>query len=897
MKLTRKLLACCAAAIVLLPAEPAVGQGRAKPPPLPGSAPVRVVLGPRYEAGGVHQFLLGSNWRAFWSTALVLPVLDLQEFSGGLTPERAGGGHQSLTLHFVDARGIGWIFRSVDKYPSVRVPGLEGTVAGWLVQDQISALHPAGALMIPPLLEAVGTLHVIPSLYVMPDDAALGEFRGEFAGMVGALEMKANEGPEDAPGFAGSRKVVDTEVLLANVRENAVHTVANREFLRTRLVDFIIGDTDRSGDNYRWARFPDSEGGYVWRPLPRDRDWAFHRPDGLLLDLIASSVFPKFVPYGPAHSSIRPHTQHSPAIDRVLLNELDRAAFDAEVANVQARLTNDVIESAVQRLPAEYPAAHADWIATSIELRRDSLADFASKFYGWLADVVDVHGTDEAERVEIVRRADGTVEVAFSHAIVAEENSDADSQSAPGSLEEQPARAGYRRVFQPTETSEIRVFLRGGDDVVVVRGPVGPITIRVIGGPGDDLLADSSFSRGVHLYDAEGENRIVRSAHTRTETRSWEAPRALHDIDWVPDWGSARSIRVALDYSDAAGVVIGAGPTWQSHGFRRLPYHWRVAAQARAGLAASHFGLELHGDYRFENAPHSIEVRTGWSSYDSFHWFGLGNDTETMDATATLIRLERLSVEPSFVWRFGRWRAVVADSAEPLPSVSLIDQSRPVPFRGSAAIGPVIRRTATVAAGRGPFTIEQPTGYEPLWQMGAGVNIELGLADRDPIPRRGFGLKTGFAAFPGVTRDQGASAQLKANLNAYIPLGYAGMHLAVRAGGVRAFGDFAAFDAASVGGRSTLRGFDSHRWAGDAAAYGGAELRAPLGTVKWIVPTDVGAFALLDAGRAWVDGSSPGGWHRGYGGGLWFETFGNVVSAAFARGERDRLYLWLGLPY
>jgi hypothetical protein len=67
--------------------------------------------------------------------------------------------------------------------------------------------------------------------------------------------------------------------------------------------------------------------------------------------------------------------------------------------------------------------------------------------------------------------------------------------------------------------------------------------------------------------------------------------------------------------------------------------------------------------------------------------------------------------------------------------------------------------------------------------------------------------------------------------------------------------------------------------------------------VKWIVPTDVGAFALLDAGRAWVDGHSPGGWHRGYGGGLWFETFGNVLSAAFARGERDRVYLWLGLPY
>ena len=39
----------------------------------------------------------------------------------------------------------------------------------------------------PPLLEAVGLKSAPPRLYVMPDDPALGEFRQEFAGMLGTL--------------------------------------------------------------------------------------------------------------------------------------------------------------------------------------------------------------------------------------------------------------------------------------------------------------------------------------------------------------------------------------------------------------------------------------------------------------------------------------------------------------------------------------------------------------------------------------------------------------------------------------------------------------------------------------------------------------------------------------
>jgi hemolysin activation/secretion protein len=102
-----------------------------------------------------------------------------------------------------------------------------------------------------------------------------------------------------------------------------------------------------------------------------------------------------------------------------------------------------------------------------------------------------------------------------------------------------------------------------------------------------------------------------------------------------------------------------------------------------------------------------------------------------------------------------------------------------------------------------------------------------------------------------------------------------------------------------VGGTSTLRGHRGERFAGDAAAYGSAELRQPLARVELVVRGTLGAFALADAGRVWFEGDSDGGWHTAVGGGLFF-TFldrAQTVSVAYARGEVARVHLEVGMPF
>ena len=100
-----------------------------------------------------------------------------------------------------------------------------------------------------------------------------------------------------------------------------------------------------------------------------------------------------------------------------------------------------------------------------------------------------------------------------------------------------------------------------------------------------------------------------------------------------------------------------------------------------------------------------------------------------------------------------------------------------------------------------------------------------------------------------------------------------------------------------LGGRATLRGHEWNRYTGDAVAYGSTELRLPFARVELLARGDLSAIVLADAGRVWVDGQSPGGWHTAAGAGLAFETLGRVFSVVYARGEVRRVYAYLGNPF
>ncbi|HEX5724013.1 MAG TPA: hypothetical protein VFX98_01030, partial [Longimicrobiaceae bacterium] len=472
--LRRALLRCAlaAAACALLPEEPAAQRD------------TTVAAGARYRAGALRNLVVGEGYRALWTQPVRVQVLNPDTFAGGLTVLQESGGLSTEGLRLQGRDGRVYQFRSVDKNVEPSLPeDLRGTLPHAVVQDMVSAKHPAAALVVPPLLEAVGVLHAVPRLFVMPDHPFLGEHRAEFRGRLGQLEVRPTAGDE-GPRFAGAADVEGSEDLLEKLEESPNDRADARAFLTARLMDVLVGDWDRHLDQWRWAGF-DRGGVRVWLPIPRDRDNALVRQTGLVA-AVGRQVVPMITTFGPRYGNLFGLVVHGSVLDRRILAGVERPAWDSTAAFIRARLTDRVIDDAVRRLPPEYHAVDGERIAGWLRARRDLLPQAAREYYALLATEVDVRATDAAETAEVERHADGSVEVRLR----------AGGGGAPY----------FRRRFVPGETREVRVFLHGGDDRAEATGE-GParIRVRVLGGGGDDVLAGG---RGTVLYDDRGDNRF-----------------------------------------------------------------------------------------------------------------------------------------------------------------------------------------------------------------------------------------------------------------------------------------------------------------------------------------------------------------------------------------------------
>ncbi len=824
----------------------------------PSQQTVITAAGPQYGAGAVHRWMLGAHYRNLWVTPIRVEVLDLQSMAGGLTPIRIGGGMQTRSLRFLGADGREYLFRSVDKDPSpILDPILLETMVQDVLQDAISAAHPFGALVAAPLLDAVGILHVDPRLRVMPDDPSLGEFRGEFAGILGLVEERPDENEGDRTAFRGTSRVVGSERLMELIDAGPGDRVNARAFLEARLVDVFLGDWDRHRGQWRWATFASGEE-RTWLPVPRDRDYAFAKFDGLL-PRIAGFYVEQFVRFGEEYPSIARLHWNARDIDRRFLAELDRTAWDSVGASIQTRLTDEVIEQAVRQLPPEIHAINGQALGDALRARRDELPDAWAEFYGILSDKVDVHATHANEIATVDRTEGGALLVTVTAPDVSE-------------------RPYFSRYFEPGETREVRLYLRGGDDSVVVRGDAeAAILVRVIGGQGDDRFEVVGAGTGLRLYDAEGANEVFgREAPSLNEQAFDEWEWTEDDKDEPLDWGGWTYPVFWSSFSSDLGLFVGGGARVQRHGFRKTPY--ASSFDIRGGYAPSiaKGRFEFAGRMHSENSPRFWTVGARVSRLDVLHYYGLGNESATGPQTFHEVDLTSAS---------GSLGLGIAPSASlDFSLAATIERSstRPGTGRYFGTLGEVYGGGSFVELGLGAQVTFDP------WSHAKDTGNRLRVRLHGDVTPAAFDVARTFGRVGGEVSVLMASSpwpRLAVNL---------------RAGAQDVMGRFPWYAAAFIGGSSTVRGLDEQRYAGDAATWTSGEVRLRAWTPRFVVPIAVGIFGFSDMGRVWSDGASPGGWHRTAGGGVYLQPFGQPYIVRLAAGwgeDATKVFVGLGLPY
>lgn len=840
----------------------------------------KVVAGRQYHANGFHRAMLGGSYRALWTTPAQVERLDLATERGGLTPRFRVGGQQTKGLALSDRDGRSYTFRGLDKDPSNILPEeLQDTFVEELVQDQMSAQHPAGALVADEISRAVGVPTVPIRLVVMPDDPALGELRKEFAGLVGTFAEYPTAGDGRHPGFEGAIEIVDHMTLFAKLAESPDERVHVREFLRARLFDVLISDFDRHRKQWRWARRP---GDALWHPIPEDRDQAFARYEGLIVRAAASYV-PQLRSFGPDYDRVLGLTFNGREQDRWLLPELSRGAWREAAEQMKARVTDEVIERAARRMPPEWYAIDGARLASALKRRRDTLVEEADRFYRHLAGQVDVQGTNASEVARVRRLDGGAVQLEVAR------------RGADGTAEE----PYFSRLFAPGETEEVRLYLRAGDDRVIVEGRGGGVRVRAIGGAGDDVLDDSKGG-GTRFYDFEGHDEVVAGPGTGWDRRPHQQPSGPKTAPWIPprDWGRDFFPMPWASYSSDYGAFVGAGFAARGYGFRQSP--WASQHTLRAGWA---FGArEPKIDYAGELHRESSRVTTGLTAYYSglevLRFYGYGNDTtEAEDDDFNKVRQKQIFFAPSLTLPVGRLDLTIAPAlqyAQTEEGDRLVDEQKPYGYGHFGQVGgwarlrlDTRRGLATAAASRIRIPVRGAAGAYPT----SGVLLEAA-----------------GAVFPKAWDVEKTYGWVEGAASTYLSPGSKGRAtLALRAGGKHMLGDLYPFhNAATVGGgglfsgQDAVRGLRPGRFIGESALYGNAELRLYLSRFFVALPGEWGLFAFGDAGRVWLDGETSDDWHTSYGGGLWIGLLSrsNAVAFTVARSdERTALYVRAGFSF
>lgn len=787
-----------------------------------------------------------------WGTPLQVEILDFPGELGGLTPVQRGGNVQTMALRFQAADGSEYNFRSVDKELTPALPPYaKETFVDWVRQDVTSAQLPIAPIVVTPLLEAVNILNPAPRLVVLPDIPQLGEFRSEYGGMLGTFEHHANEIEEGVGGFAGSVEVKGTEGMLDDVEEDPINRIDSRAFLTARLIDMLIGDWDRHEGQWRWARY-DRRDQRLWVPIPEDRDYAFVRYDGLFIDVARLVGFRRLVTFGPEYSPIDAMMANSLEMNRRLLADLPRPAWDSVTAFVQSRITDEVIADALSRIPADAGGDYFAALERDLRIRRDNLPQLAERFYGHMAAMVEVHTSDADEIARIVRHDDGTLEVDVT------------------TVDGLPV---YRRVFSPSETQEVRIDLHGGDDRAIIEGRDRSITVRVIGGGGDDELVDRSAGPTA-LYDDRGENRLEAPAGTRIDQRSYEPPEPPEDA-LLPvvraDWGTHMGAIPWADWRSHVGVVVGARLKRTRYGFRQDPYSSQHLLTALLAPEKGRGAIEYRGFLPFEGSDNRIEVRADATTMNAVRFHGFGNDAPYAGA-ASRVWLRELVLASSLHLPLGRGFEV--------------------------ATGVEARHTDPSFRLASPADALDPPGAEPLGRVQGVASLRIDTRDRQYYPRHGARAEVSGRIAPPIWDVRSTYGRLDATAATYLPLSIPQRPvLALRGGGARVWGDAPFYEAAFLGGSNSLRGHQRERFAGDAMVFANAELRVPITEINFILRGDLGVSALADVGRVYVDGDSPGGWHDAQGASLWFATPVISTSLTYAYGEDHRVLFEFGFPF
>jgi hypothetical protein len=830
---------------------------------------VKVIPSKEYEAGWIHRFFFGDHWRDLWTSEINVPVLDLEQFEGGLIAYKKGGGFQTKSLRFKSKSGKIYKFRSINKDPKkVLDPVLQESFVADIVQDQISTSHPMAAVITAPLLSAVGILNAEPIIVYLPDHDNLAAYREEFAGLLGTLEEHPDDYDNDLLNFANSDKIKSTFDLFDKMRKSSKHQFDQNEYLKARLMDFLLGDWDRHQDQWKWAGFKNEDNTWTWKAIPRDRDQAFSRYDGII-PRVAARVVPQIESFDSWYPLVENLSWSGRYVDRRVLNKIKKTEWDSICQFIQNKISNREIELAARKMPELWFQKEGKRLINLLKIRRDHLHEISEDFYNYMFEYVHIYGSNDEELLEIKRlNKDETLVQIYDY-----------KKKKKGK-----GRLIYDRNFKRSETKEIRIFLDNGNDITYIQGDAeSGIEIHIVGDKGEDSYLSESTVKSkllgifpvkqtkTYIYDEEQDSKLMLKDDTKfihKKMNKFNSPEEryepkVHDYGYDWKWGSWSS------YNDEDGIILGTGAILYHYKLFNDPYDYRLSARAAYSSKSKSPHFELAGKFYEWVKGYYFDIKTLYSELDFNRFYGLGNNFDIVlddENSFYLTKQTRLQTDIAVFKEYDKY-----------------EYGLTVKFVQSK----FDRKEKSI------LNDIDLQGLEKMDLIGFKFTYRYNSVKKlKKFPRSGYFTELTSSYWPEL-KTRYNFREFSADLRSYSKL-HENIEFSNRFYLNKIWGKYPFFFSRFLGESQILRGFPKERYAGDLAIVFNQEFKLRLFQLKIIIPGEFGFQAFHDLGRVYLEDDINDNWHYNYGFGFWLSYFNDDIflNPAIAFQKNDSRFLF-----
>ncbi|PKA84370.1 hypothetical protein ATE92_2558 [Ulvibacter sp. MAR_2010_11] len=824
----------------------------------------------KLDKSGFYKFIWGKRYRSYFGTPVTAEIAILDTLYSGLKITKEGGGHQSFSARLADANDKEYAMRGLEKnalkFLRFKVKGIsyneeefKGTFIEKAVYDFFSTTHPYMQLVINPLAKSAAINHANTQLYYLPKQPGFRLLGDNYGDQLYFIEERPNDEQRNFEGYNRANPQDEGEIkqfesttdVLEKLNEDEKYSIDQRAYIRARIFDMLIGDWDRHEDQWRWAEYKVSDDDIRFIPIPRDRDAAFSKFDGIAIPLI-KMIMPDvrfWQSYGPDIKDVKWFNGEGNNLDKAFLNKYDASVWEEEAKFIQQNMTDAIIEDAFNRLPKEVQDEASENIKQNLKARLGNIDKIAKRYGERINETVIIHGTHKDDKIEITRLANGETKVVLKRL-----------------LKDRPNKVFFERTFNRDETNEIWIYGLNDDDEFEVSGEGDrEIMIRLVGGYGDDTFKISN-RRKLKVYDwqhekAEFEDKTPAKQFTdlyETNTYFWRNFNENNNI-LLPNFG----------FRTDDGLFLGASDTYTNKGFNGEDFRYKHYLSANYYFDFQAAEIAYKGTFANIMPNWNLEAE-GYFTSELFatNFFGYGNesvyDEDVVEMEFNRARIGQIKLSAGLARRTIKLQALYERFEV---------EMQPDRFFTPVNVNPAVFSDQSYVGAEGSVRYKNQDAAD-FPTRGLEFDVTLGYKSNIELEDNNFG----YASFLlGIDRRLVSSGNLVIGSEAEIKTNFGN--------------DYFFYHAPSLGGNNGLRGYRDERFAGQTSFYQSTDLKWRVARIiTGVAPITIALYGGFDYGRVWVENDTSNTWHTSQGGGIIFGALNSFgIKAGYFVSDEDAI--------